>query len=466
MVIVKKELREMWRDGRLKYAGLILLILMVFASIIGVKQYNKTNAEYQLARDTERNIWETQGDKNPHSAAHYGTYAFKPKFALSLIDNGINSYTGNSIFLEAHKRNESTYSEASDQTEFARFGNLSLSFILLHLFPLLLLLLGYNSFSKEREMDTLRLLKSQGVKPLKLIFGKWVSVFLPVAITTTILFIALGVILGSTEQYAYFDWQSLLIMLCAYLLYYKVITTLVVLISLWSKSSGMALVLSLFMWILFGFIAPKVASNISNNLHPYPTKQTFYAGIQKDKENGLDGHNPWNKEAQILKEKTLKEYGVDSVQQLPFNYDAFRMQKGEEHESEVFKKHYTKLKNIFKKQNQTYQSMAAISPFIPLRLLSMNVANSSYIAHWNFSDAAEDYRIAKQAFLNNNFKDNSKTGDWSYKMSGEGFKQLPKFEYNPPTPSEIIKENMPNVFILLLWMLVPFILLIYSAKKL
>lgn len=228
----------------------------------------------------------------------------------------------------------------------------------------------------------------------------------------------------------------------------------------------MTLVLSLFMWILFGFIAPKIASNISNNLHPYPTKQTFYAGIQKDKENGLDGHNPWNKEAQILKEKTLKEYGVDSVQQLPFNYDAFRMQKGEEHESEVYKKHYTKLKNIFKKQNQTYQSMAAISPFIPLRLLSMNVANSSYIAHWNFSDAAEDYRIAKQAFLNNNFKDNSKTGDWSYKMSGEGFQQLPKFEYNPPTPSEIIKENMPNVFILLLWMLVPFILLIYSAKKL
>lgn len=464
--IITKELKELWRDGRIKYAGIILILLLAIASFIGFDQYQRTNAEYQQARDTERTMWESQEDKNPHSAAHYGTYAFKPKFALSLVDNGVNSYTGNSIFLEAHRRHEAAYSDASDQSELSRFGSLSISFILMHLVPLLIFLLGYNAFTKERELDTLRLLKSQGVKPIRLILGKWLSIFTPVFILTTVLFAIIGALLSSLASYANFEWQSLGLMWISYLLYYMIITSLVLLISRYSKTSGIALVTCLFMWILFGFIAPKISSNVANSLHPYPNMQTFNARIQADKEKGLDGHNPWNEEAQKLKERTLKEYGVDSVEQLPFNYDGYRMQKGEEHEAATLKKHHDKLNAISRKQNASYQAMATISPFIPLRLLSMNIANTGYHAHWNFSEAAEQYRIEKQRYLNNDFKDNSKTGDWGYKMTSEGFKKLPAFNYSPLTYDDIVKENTRNYVILLLWLIVPSLLLLISSKKL
>ena len=166
--IIFKELKELTRDGRFKIAMGISLILLVIATITGINQYQKNNQQYLKSIETEREVWETQGEKNPHSAAHYGTYAFKPKFALSLFDNGVTKYTGNSIFLEAHNRHEASFSEASDQTSLARFGTLSVNFVLIYLFPLIIILIGYNSYTKEVEHQTLTLLKSQGVHPIKL----------------------------------------------------------------------------------------------------------------------------------------------------------------------------------------------------------------------------------------------------------------------------------------------------------
>ncbi|CAL2108317.1 ABC-2 type transport system permease protein [Tenacibaculum sp. 190524A02b] len=463
--IIFKELKELTREGRFKIAISISLVLLVIATITSINQYKKNNEQYVASKAKERTIWETQGEKNPHSAAHYGTYAFKPKFALSLFDYGVTKYTGNTVFLEAHKRNEAAFNEASDQTSLARFGTLSINFVLIYLFPLIIILIGYNAYTKEIEHKTFTLLKSQGVSPIKLALGKWIAMYIPVFILTLIVFLITGIVLSNIENLAFFSWNSLLVLLGIYLLYYLIITTITVLISMWSKSSGMALVSSLIVWIVFSFITPKIATNFANTSHPYPSKSEFNSLIAKDKKNGLDGHNPWNEAAKKLKEATLKEYGVDSISQLPFNYDGYRMQKGEEHEAKIYEKHYNILNTIAIKQNNTYKKLSFISPFIPARFLSMDIANTSDNLHWKFTKAAEKYRIETQKFLNYDFKDNSKTGDWSYKMSADKFKELPTFEFVPPTLSQIIKENTQNLLFLLLWFLIPFIGLISSSKK-
>jgi ABC-2 type transport system permease protein len=48
------------------------------------------SAQHELARRATREQWLHQGVKNPHSAAHYGVYAFKPKMPLSLVDQGVD----------------------------------------------------------------------------------------------------------------------------------------------------------------------------------------------------------------------------------------------------------------------------------------------------------------------------------------------------------------------------------------
>ena len=153
-----------------------------------------------------------------------------------------------------------------------------------------------------------------------------------------------GLVLSNLKDFGVFDWKSLLTLFLVYTSYYIIFINIVLFISLKSKKSGIALVLSLSIWILACLAAPKAASNIAEIKHPYPTRQEFAANILKDKQNGLDGHNPWSKEAKILEQNVLIEYAVDNLDKLPFNFDAYRMQKSEEHEAEIYLKHYNYLR--------------------------------------------------------------------------------------------------------------------------
>lgn len=462
----KKEMKELWRDGRVRIAFIIVLLLTAVAVLISVKHYQNVNKQYQEASTNEREVWDNQGEKNPHSAAHYGTYAFKPKYPLSLLDQGVDKYTGTSIFLEAHNRNEAQFIAASDQTGLARFGDLTPDFILLFIIPLLLILIAYNSVTKEREQETLRLLNSQGAIAWKIILGKWFAIFLPVFVIISLLFLISGFVLSSLPDFGVFNWSSLFTLFVTYIVYYAIFINLILIISASVKKSSISLVLSLSVWILVCLVLPKMASNLAEYKYPYPTRQEFSANVAKDKKLGLDGHNPWSKAAKELEKQTLKEYGVDSLNQLPFNYDAYRMQKGEEHEAEIYFKHYNYLRTQYSNQNSIYQKIAAISPYLPTRFLSMAIAKTDYTTHWDFADAAENYRIQSQKFLNDHFAKESKLGEWNFKANAGFWKQLPKFTYEPPSLIDTIKTNTSSVIIMLVWLFGSFTLLFFTNKSL
>ncbi|MFM7857625.1 MAG: hypothetical protein ACKO96_38320, partial [Flammeovirgaceae bacterium] len=118
--IALKELKEIVREGRFRITAITVFVLLLAALFVSRSYYASVNAQHNEAKENARGEWLSQGQKNPHSAAHYGTYAFKPKYPLSLIDNGVDKYTGVSIYLEAHKRNEAQHAAAQDQTALSR----------------------------------------------------------------------------------------------------------------------------------------------------------------------------------------------------------------------------------------------------------------------------------------------------------------------------------------------------------
>ena len=460
-----KEIKEMIRDGRVRLSFIIVILLLGVTLWIRIGHYHNINEQYKTATVSEREVWDGQGEKNPHSAAHFGTYAFKPKYPLSLIDQGVDKYVGISIFLEAHKRNESQFSAAADQTGLARFGDLSPDFLLLFIIPLLIILLGFNIFTKEREIGTLTLLKSLGANNWKWIIGKWMSLFFPIFIISSALFLISGILLSNLDDFGIFNWSSLLSLFFLYISYYIVFINIVLFVSLKAKKSGISLVILLSIWIISCLAAPKAASNIAESKYRYPTKQEFDAMITKDKRNGLDGHNPWSKEAKLLEKKVLKEYGVDSLDKLPFNFAAYRTQMGEEHEAEVYFKHYKYLRKQYNQQTNIYKRLAIISPYLPTRFLSMAISNTDYVTHWDFSDAAENYRIKTQKFLNDHTAQNTKYGEKGYMAEADFWKKLPAFDYTPPELNNILIQNKSNLFILGVWIIFSFGLFLSNSKK-
>ncbi|NJL76885.1 MAG: hypothetical protein HC892_19560 [Saprospiraceae bacterium] len=98
--IAFKEIAETFREGRFRVASVLILTLLLMAVLISRNYYSMIQTQHAAANANARNIWVSQDAKNPHDAAHYGTYAFKPKYPLSLVDQGVDKFAGISIYLE------------------------------------------------------------------------------------------------------------------------------------------------------------------------------------------------------------------------------------------------------------------------------------------------------------------------------------------------------------------------------
>ena len=283
----------MIRDIRIQIAGIFLIVLMLVAVLVGRQGQQQIQKERVKAQAGMYDKWVNQGSKHPHSAAHYGQFAFKPKPVLSFLDVGLDNYTGISVFLEAHKQNEVLFSAAQDSNGMTRFGEMTVALILQVLMPLLIIFLTFNIFSREREEGTLKLIHAQGITMRQLLIGKvWgtyamvLLIFIPVI---CLAYLLLDQASTSLDQSVSIKFLGLSI---GYGLYFLVFVLMSVLISAFAKSSGLSLLTLLGLWITACIILPKATTNLADKLYPTPSQFEFRKTIKNKVKNGIDGHNP------------------------------------------------------------------------------------------------------------------------------------------------------------------------------
>jgi ABC-2 type transport system permease protein len=107
--ILRKELRDLWRQRstRVALAGLAVLVLVALGSVL--PRYRAGEAWKAEAAAAVREQWLTQGARHPHSAAHFGIVAFRPVASTGLIEPGVSSHVGQVLPLETHQRAFPTY---------------------------------------------------------------------------------------------------------------------------------------------------------------------------------------------------------------------------------------------------------------------------------------------------------------------------------------------------------------------
>jgi ABC-2 type transport system permease protein len=463
--IANHEFRSMLRDRRFLLAAALLSLLFVL-SLLGAYQYHVSlQNQHAHATQTARQQWETQKDKNPHSAAHYGTYAFKPVSPLTFFDRGLDAYTGNTLFLEAHKMNEAQHRTVADRHDFARLGNLTPAFVLSILFPLFIIVLGFGTVAGEREEGNLRLLMAQGLRPRDLFLGKSIGLWYAVLLLA-VPFFALGAVGLFLPGARAEDWSRYLLTGLVYLLYLGCFVHLTLLISAWARGRNVALVASLGVWIFICLIVPKAAVNLARWQHPTPSWQSYRDGIEEDLEKGVDGHDPSDAYTEKLEKETLKQYGVDSVQHLPFNWWGFMMQKGEEHETFVFQKNKDKLLGIYDRQQKIHEAASVLSPYLLTNIASQRLAATDVATYFHFLAAAERYRIQLVGELNGDLTKNFKYDDWDTKRGKAFFASNARFDYQPLAFSEVQKNVGSALLMLALWWLASGLLGLWAFRHL
>ena len=462
--IILNEWKMLLRVRILAYLTLFFIVGLTLVTYLGIVQNDKQQGQQRAAKEHVRKQWESIDAMNPHSAGHYGSYAFKPANTLSSIDEGVNSITGNVLRLEGHVQNEIAYSEASQSLSVSKFGKLKPALLLQYVIPLFLIFLAFASVSSEKETGRLKLLVFQGTSLSKLIFAKALSVWF---YGLLLLIVTVGIqMLLNTKGTDVDGLARTALLLLAYAIYYYVITLLATWFSARLKNNAASLSTMLAVWILWTIFLPKIWGNTADKLHPLPSRQEFKSAMQEDRSKGLDGHNPSDKRADAFRQKILDQYKVDKVEDLPINYTGLRMQADEEYGNDVWDKHFGNNYAILQKQKKFYQLSGILNPFASLQSASMGFTGSDLNHHLDFLRQAENYRRYLLKTLNEKQAyGGSKTGDGDWKVGNDFFKSVKDFEYSAPAVGSVSAHYAVDLLLLALWTLATTLTVWLTAKK-
>jgi ABC-2 type transport system permease protein len=445
----RKELIDTLRDGRFRVLAAVVLGISIASLGAGWKHYRDVQTQHDQARHATRAQWLAQPKKNPHSAAHYGIYAFKPKSRLSMVDTGIDPYVGVAAWLEAHKQNEFKYRPAQDRTALQRFGELTAAEGFLVLLPLFIVLMTFNAFSGEREQGTLRQLLSLGVRARDLLIGKALGIAGALALVLTAA-TAVGIIaLALTSEFGALaaDLSRAAALVGVYLVYFATLVAIGLGVSLRAKSSRTALVILLAFWFSNSLLASRAASDLAASMYPTPSAVAFQSAMERD----LADQKDVERRLQERREELMRRYNVSSMDAVPINFSGISLQEGEEHGNDVFDKHFGRLFAAYEQQNRIQQWAGVAAPLLPIRSLSMSLAGTDFAHHRAFVDAAEIHRRMMQRVLNRDIAERAKPGE-VYLAGSELWNRIPDFAYEAPGVSWALEQSALSLLLMAAWL--------------
>ena len=448
--IVRKEFTDMVRDGRFRWCAALVGALLLVSLGHGWIQARQAQEELAAAQATARDHWESQGEKNPHSAAHYGIYAFKPRLALSFVDEGVDPYTGTSVWLEAHRQNEFLMRPAQDATAAQRVGALTAAQVLQNLVPLLVILLTFGALAGEREQGTLRQLLATGIGRRELAVGKAMGVAgaLALLLVPAAVVGAAALVIGSSGPAAS-PLARGAVLAGVYLAYFAAFVGLGLAVSAWARSARTALVVLVGVWVVNGLVAPRAAVDLSKWIHPTPSAVEFAQTLEREMAAGVEGISRPDRAA--FGQRLLAEFGVERAEDLPVNEVGLYLQESEEFGNRIFDRNYGALWDTFERQGLVHEALAVAAPLLAVRTLSMGLAGTDVEQHRHFATAAETYRRDLMRQMNGDLAENSRTGEL-YTAGPELWAEVPPLQYDAPTLGWVLENRLLSLLVLGLWL--------------
>lgn len=485
VTIAGKELREIMRDGRFLWTAAIMALLLIAALATGWQRYSSYNAMEQAAQAESNDQFYKQGDKNPHSGAHFGNYAFKDAGPLSFFDSGIDAFAGSFVFMEAHRQNLARAPSAEDQSAITRFGDLNGAMIMQVLAPLLIIFLGFSAFAGERERGTLRQLLSAGVSRRELLWGKALGVggaaafvILPCLLAGAAIIAMIGVPVGESLG------GRVGVMALGYGIYLLIFLFLTLAVSAIASSPRTALIGLIGFWAFSVFVMPKAAAEISKVVHPSPPLGIFQTSLEETRRKGLGGPPPRARLA-IYKKQLLARYGVKDVSELPVYWVSTSMQKMEEMDHEFYDHYYKGLNETYLSQRRLQDRLGVVDPMLALSGLSIGLAGTDLVHQNRFNDTAESYRRSMVAKMNgylntmavgfNKQLASADAASGTVSMESNDrvlvapeaiFKMVKPFTYAPPTLGEVMDEYRTSLIILFGWLVAALVFAALAVSRL
>lgn len=471
--IARNELRHLVRS-RVALTGLVLTALLTLAAALTSSAYQADQAglrgRLQAAADAE---FESQPDRHPHRVAHYGHFAVRPASGLAALDPGVEAFTGNMIFLEGHRQNSANFGDARQSSLLVRFGQLSPALVLQTVMPLLLIFIGAAAIAGERERGTLRQALLAGVAGRSILAGKVLALAAATAVIATpaIVLLAWLAVSGPARP------SAVLVMAAGYAAYLALWIVLIVAVSALVGRSRTALMALVGAWTFSVILVPRIAPEIAAAARPLPTRIETDIAIARDLRTMGDSHDPDDPYFAAFKQKTLQQYGVDRVEDLPVNYRGLLGVEGEKLTSSLFNRYADQAFGAMAAQSRIMDGLAVLSPTVAIRRLSMAAAETDLAGYWRFLRQAEAYRYDLVQRLNwlqakavhaedDAAKGSDAAAEARSRISAEHWRQMPAFTPKRPQAGEVVRSAFPALAVLAAWLAAAGLLAARAAQRL
>ncbi len=430
-----KDVLERWRDGRLPWAGGAVVLLLLAALAVGFDRQRAARAEQTAGQALDYQDWLKQGRRHPHDAAHQGMHAFKPDAVLAIVDPGINPYIGSTVWLQAHRQSEVKFRPAQDATGLQRFGDLSASWVLQVLGPLLVIVLGFNAFAGEREQGTLRQLVSLGVSPRQLLAGKAIALLACLAVLLAPAGAVAAVAIAITgDAAAGVDAAVRFVSLAAaYGLYLTTFVFVALGVSALAPTSRVAITVLMALWIGQAVVAPRVMSEAARIRYPTPTRLQFDEALAVDWKATSD--RTW-----MQAFGTTDRWGPE----VPLNRWGLALQLDDHANYQVYDRQFGRLWDTWERQQALQEWSGVALPMLAVRAFSMALAGTDFAHHRAFTTAAELHRRTIQNLVSEDLVAHADPlGDqhFAYQAGSAFWAKVPPFAYRPPTAGWALRRG-------------------------
>lgn len=459
--IAVKDATEIWRDGRFRWAAGLLFLLLIAAVAGGVHNQSQIARQHADAQRAERDVWLEKGDMNPHAAAHYGAFVFKPVQPLSAIDPGLDPFVGVFVFLEAHKQQLARHRPIEDATPTRRLGQLTPASAALILLPLLVVTLTFSSFAAERETGTLRPLMAMGVSRASLLAGKAMGAVLPLAaviVPATAIGAAIVLWNAPIDPGVPIGSRAMGIGL-VYLVHTLIWVALGLAVSARARTQGAALVVLLALWFANAFIMPPLAMAVAKWIDPSPSAIEFAASIADEK----DSWPSWDARVERVMQRFLD--GEFESTMAPANVEVVALLESEADETALYDRKFAGLFQRYERQASSYERAGLIAPTLAARALSMALAGTDEAHDREFAAAATRYRTAMLTTLNGELASSGRFNTFDYTRGRDLWEKVPPFDYDVPSARWAVSQRAWSAGVLGVWLLATAMAAVWSVSS-
>ncbi len=456
----------MRRESRLRVLALVVAGLLISSAFVAQRDHAQMRDERIFAQQTSRAQWNQQGEKNPHTAAHFGLQAYRTPSPLAAFDRGLLSFTGSSVFLEAHKQNLPVHAAAQDGTLARRLGEWIPANVLQTLMPLVVILLTFGTIAGERERRALLQLRSLGGSVLSYAWAKLCAASLVLLAVLCPLFLLAVVLPVSSGTRIDADLAlRLAVAALTYAAYLFVFLVLCLVVSTLARTARSALIILLGLWMAWAVVLPRAVTSAAGTMKPVPRWAEVEADMLRDQGLSSDSTDPYEQRVDQLEQATLAKFGANSTDQLPVDMGGVTLLAGEDWGNQVFDQRFGELYDAYRGQEQIIRNSAWFTPLLAVRSISMGLAGTDLEHEIAFRQEAESYRRDFVRRMNEAVRDNP-SHEHKFKAGSELWSSVPEFAHQDLALARVLRDHKSDFLVLVFWLLAALLALTWATRRL